>query len=136
MRKISWVPLTIILSLFGLIKLSYICADNISCIFRSQIWSITFKILSPVSIFCLYSIPLAIVLIFIQKNVFKSWLRFAAWWIPLSILLVAITPETGNQAISYSSVINYANTAKFMAILFTIISLGIIGWKTFVSKNK
>ncbi len=71
---------------------------------------------------------------FVSHVVFNSWLRFAAWWIPLSIILIVITPETGNSWMPLYF-IGKGTVTVLMASLFTIISLILIAWKTFAVRK-
>lgn len=39
----------------------------------------------------------AFILLFVERTIFDKWLRFAVWWIPLSVILIALTPSTSGQ---------------------------------------
>lgn len=69
-----------------------------------------------------------------HERVFRTWLRFAYWWVPLSIILTLITPD-GSGGWGIPSVIDRGFVAFIFAALFTIISLIIIVWK-FVATRK
>lgn len=38
-----------------------------------------------------------VVLLLNNEATFRAWFRFAAWWIPLSVLLIALTPVNGGS---------------------------------------
>lgn len=74
-------------------------------------------------------------LMFLEKKAQASWIKFAVWWLPLSAVLIAITPSTsgawmpiyffGKEMITW-----------FMGGLFTLISLILIALKTFRKPSK
>jgi hypothetical protein len=62
---------------------------------------------------------------FLREEIFTSWFRFARVWVPLSIILVIITPG-GSGGGFMPSLIDKELTAFLMAGLFLIISTLII----------
>lgn len=46
----------------------------------------------PFYFFSLYFLPAAILLIFVSRDIFKSWLRLAVWVFPLAFIYIASTP--------------------------------------------
>jgi hypothetical protein len=62
---------------------------------------------------------------FLKEAIFRTWLHFSYWWIPLSIILILISdPSPGHLAPSLREM---AGMVSFG--LYVIISLGIIIWK-------
>lgn len=60
-----------------------------------------------------------------HETIFRAWVTFARWWVPLSALAVFLTPNArGFIIIPYQSILAVAS-----ALLFLVISLGIIVWK-------
>lgn len=47
---------------------------------------------NPLYFFSLYLLPLTIVLIFVSRSTFNSWLRLAVWLIPLALIFVSTQP--------------------------------------------
>lgn len=88
----------------------------------------------PLLIFSILLVVILSILLFLNKNIFKSWLRFAAWWIPLSIILIVITPETSNSWMPLYF-IGKGTVTVLMAGIFSIISLILIAWKTFAARK-
>jgi hypothetical protein len=84
----------------------------------------------------LFSLPLLIFSLITYKmreEVFRSWLHFAYWWIPLSIVLTLLTPDgSGSWGIP---TIDSEFVAIVFASLFTLISLLIIVWRYFRTRN-
>lgn len=56
-----------------------------------------FSIGEPLTNFSLLLLATSVIFLFPRDEIFQSWLRFARWWIPLSILIIAITPTTGHD---------------------------------------
>ena len=116
--------------IFNLCRRLYVFNEVTGCLDKS-----IETIGQPLFVFSLFLVPVVLILLFISDDAFKSWLRLAVVWLPLSFICVALTPDSGNQVISYLSIINYENTALVMGGLFTIISLILIAWKTFAARK-
>ncbi len=69
----------------------------------------------------------------LDNRVFYSWIRFAYWWIPLSILIIFTTPTTDH---SWALGGPTRETMSFvMSGLFFFISLILITYKHFTLKK-
>ena len=68
-----------------------------------------------------------------RDEIYQSWFRFAMWWIPLSMFSILIAP-------SYSSdwmfPIDKGRVAFFSSLVFTLISLILIAYKSFSLRKK
>ncbi|MHB8710383.1 MAG: hypothetical protein ACYC6X_02425 [Minisyncoccota bacterium] len=60
-----------------------------------------------------------------RDEVFRAWLHFAYWWVPLTIFLTLITPN-GHGGWGIPSLIDPGFVAFVFSTLFALISLGII----------
>jgi hypothetical protein len=69
-------------------------------------------------------IPL-FVLLFTSQSITSVWFRFARWWLPLSVILILITPTSSNTWMPLYSVDKEMMT-WIMGGLFTLISLILI----------
>lgn len=78
------------------------------------------------------SVP-SFVIAFFTPKVLESWLKFAAWWLPLSVILIASTPVTQNSWLPLYSP-DKETITWFMAGLFAGISLILIAWKSLKRK--
>src|SRR3989344_4320472 len=90
-------------------------------------------ILTSIGINLLPIIPLFLLSIIIYKmrdEVYRAWLRFAQWWIPLSMLLIFLAPEYTSD---WMFPVVKGTVAFFSSILFLIISLLLIAWKYFTT---
>ena len=120
--KNIWVPaLTIVLG-YGSYVLG-MCGVTRSCSYYSALNGYSLTVLDPIFTFSLPVIPLAITLLFVNNGSFKQWLRFAAWWIPLSVILIALSKTNGNSWMPLYPEATKSNVALTMGCLFTIISL-------------
>lgn len=80
-------------------------------------------------------IPLFILSIITYKmrdEVYRTWLRFAQWWVPLSMVLIFVAPEYSGD---WMFPIVKGTVAFFSSLLFIIISLLLIAWKYFSSRR-
>lgn len=77
---------------------------------------------------------LSIITYFINEAIFKSWISFAKWWVPLTIVLTILTPEaTGSAFVPFFA---RSDVAIGMSALFLVISLVIIIWKSWALRSK
>ena len=76
----------------------------------------------PITVFSLITYPL-------REETFQSWLHFAKWFVPLSILLVLLTPD-GQSGGYMPSLIDKQVIAFLTSALFTLVSLIIIIYKS------
>jgi len=97
-------------------------------------WSCTKKFDSVAEILQIF-IPLFLLSLITYKlrnEVFRAWLMFATWWVPLTILLVTLAPSNGHSLVP----IDTSRVSLFMNALFLIFSLAIIAWKYFSLRKK
>ena len=69
---------------------------------------------------------------FMSENIFRAWLKLLIIWLPMTLLLVIVTPEY-NQSILP---IVKSTVAIFSSVIFSFFSLGIIIWKYFSKQSK
>ena len=67
-----------------------------------------------------------------RAGVFGAWRNFAVVWLPISILLVAISPGTSADF----QIIDKEFVAIVLSLLFTLISLILITYKSFAIRKK
>lgn len=70
---------------------------------------------------------------FLPESVFRAWVNFTKWWVPLQIILVALTPEGTPGA--FITILDKQFSAIVLSALFTVISLILIIWKYFASRR-
>ena len=69
---------------------------------------------------------LAVVMTFVQKKVFQTWVRFAVWYIPMSIIFISIAPSTDANLLAPPT---REIAAVFFPASFVLISISIVTWK-------
>lgn len=74
----------------------------------------------------------AFILLFIDRTIFNKWLRFAVWWVPISIVLIAITPSTSGQWLPLYF-IGKSLLALILGGIFSLITIVLV-WKRRSSK--
>jgi len=78
-------------------------------------------------------IPAAVV-IFVKKEFFDSWLRLAAWLVPVSLLIIFITPVTSNSWMPLYFV-SREEMAWYLGLLLAATSLLLVLWKWFSARR-
>jgi hypothetical protein len=81
-RFIQFIPLAVVAGAIGTLYVSDWCILVTKTCYGTWISHIAFSFTEPLYFFALYSLPLAIVLIFIRPDVFKGWLKIALWGCP------------------------------------------------------
>lgn len=99
----------------------YWCVYSVD-VCRGSLFYQSFDFIKPLYLFSLTILPLGVILIFMQEKVFKSWLKFAVWWIPLSALFITLTPVTSNSWMPLYEIVR-DDVAWFFGILFLCISV-------------
>ncbi len=85
---------------------------------------------SPAYFFALYSLPLAIILIFVSRPIFKAWWKVAILLLIVAFLFIAGTPVSPGL---FSD--NRDDAARQAAEVFTVLSLILIIWKAYTSRR-
>ena len=121
--------LLIVLSLiviFGGYVLSYPEKFNIC---GQEQWScisfFSFQIGEPLFIGGLSLLLTFILLLFFSQEIFNVWKKFAVWYIPIAIILLAITPTSDSAFLAPDREI----ITWFTSIAFLVVSLIIIRYK-------
>ncbi len=99
----------------------YDCYQNsiFFCSHSYQVFTTPFVVFIPFFIFSLITYSL-------REEVFRSWISFARWWVPLSAVFAIITPR---QIPGSFSVPAKGPVVLFFSLLFVIVSIIIIYWK-------
>ena len=89
---------------------------------------------------CFYiSLPLfilSLITYFLKEQVFRTWLHFAYWWIPLSLLFVYIASQSSGGGFGIPNVFDTESVSIIFSVLFFIISILLIFIKSFITKSK
>jgi hypothetical protein len=87
----------------------------------------------------LFSAPLfllSLILLFLRKEVYESWKKFALWWLPISFLFILGAPSSGGGSIGIGGSIDREIVTWWFAGLFFIISLVLIIYKSIKLRGK
>lgn len=79
-------------------------------------------------------IPFSIITYKMRDEIFRSWIRFSYWWIPLSFLTVLFSSSS-----KPANIIGISDQAFFSVLtwgFYIIISTAIISWRYFSTHHK
>lgn len=128
------IPLLVISSGLALGYLGTFCSFDRSCLLYLLTNEFIFTVIKPVRIYSFYALIPTLVVLLVSPRVFNTWFKFALWWVALSVIFIAFTPTDTNAWMPLYSFVK-EDTAKVMAILFTLISLAIILVKSFALRK-
>ncbi|KND46947.1 MAG: hypothetical protein AB199_00765 [Parcubacteria bacterium C7867-004] len=137
MRTIRFIPLLACVLGFALDKAAIWCVYSITGCPLRGVFNYLFEIfVTPYYLFSAAFVIPSVILLVVSDSAFKAWFKFARWWLPLSLLLILLTPDYNSNA--FFVIFDYSKlaTAQFMAICFTAISLIIIAYRSFTEKKK
>ncbi len=116
---------TIIFSFFIFLSAKGLCSYNFCS--RPHDDSLATLFLPFFSIFII-----SIITYKMREEVYRAWFKFARIWIPLSLVLIFITPEYSEGLVP----LDRGSVSFFLSVVFLVISLVIIIYKSFKLKNK
>jgi len=122
--KYSWV-LFVLLVLQAITWTLGLCGVDPSCQFYEPLSPYAISLLEPILLYSLYSIPLGIGLLFAREVDLKSLVRFAKWWIPLSVLIIFFAPRNSNSYMPFLD-LTKESASTVLGIIFSIVGLRII----------
>jgi len=125
-KIIQFIPAIIALLVIVFRYFSNWCIDSALFCYGTWIHQNALTVIKPLYFFAIFSLPIAIILVFVPQKVFKSWLKFAAWALPILFILIATQPVVSNM---FSTDRNDA--ARLAGVLFSAISFLIILWKIY-----
>lgn len=102
------------------------CGVTRSCEAYENLNNFSFSVFEPTFLFMLAVLPLSIIVLFCSNAFMRRWLRLAAWWIPLSAILVAVAPRNSNSWMPLYPEPTKENVALLMGALLTAISVALI----------
>lgn len=79
---------------------------------------------------------LSLITYFLQEEVFRAWLHFAYWWIPLSLVMIYLAAGTSGGGFGMPNVFDQEFVSMIFASLFAIISLILILTKSLLLRGK
>jgi hypothetical protein len=124
------IPLLFALLVIGFTHFSQWCTNEGQICFRTVIDRIFPYVITPLYLFSLYLIPLTLILIFVSRAAFSSWLRLAAWALPLALLFVASQPVVAGL---FST--DRDDAARLAALVFSLVSLLWVAYRAYVTRR-
>ena len=124
-------------TLFGIIfaPVSYWCVYSNKYCYGSWIHNIYQYFTNPLYNFSIYFLPIAIILIFVSRSTFNSWLKLAVWVLPVSFIYIATTHVT-SSAFMDPFPFYRDDAARLAGTAFSLASLLLVIWKYIASRQK
>ena len=120
---------------FGFKYFSLWCIDSISFCYGSLIHQSYQYFTSPLYSYSLFILPIAVILVFVPRQVFNSWLKLAVWALPLSVIYIAMTPVNSTGLGMDFFPFYRDDAARLAGGVFAIVSLILIAWKYFALRR-
>ena len=130
-KIIQSIPALLALAVIGFSYFSQWCTPIGQICFRTVIDRVVLGVTYPLYFFSLFFLPIAFILIFVPRAVFISWLKFAAWSLPLLFIFVATQPVYTTHILST----NRDDAARLAGAVFAVISLILIIWKWIAARR-
>ena len=130
-KIIQSIPALFALLAIGFSNFSIWCIFTTRACYGTVIDHINFLLTQPLYFFALYFLPIAIILAFVPREIFKSWLKFAVWALPLLFIFIVIQPVSPQQILSTDR----DDAARLAGGVFAGLSLILILWKWFSSRR-
>src|SRR3989344_4285995 len=130
-KIIQFIPAVLAIVAIGFLYFSQWCIPEGHACFQTFLDRIFIYLTSPIYFFALYFLPIAIILAFVQREIFKSWLKLIVWIIPLLVLYIWTTPVWNNSLLPF----NRDDAARLAGQVFATLSLVLIVWKYFSARR-
>ena len=117
-KKVFWISSLYVIYFCLLLLVSWQCDVKWCQIRDDDTFGLAIYIFAPLAPVFLFSL----VTYFLREEVFQVWMRFAKWWIPLSIFFVLIMPD-GQGGGYMPSLIDKQTIAFLMSSIFILVSL-------------
>lgn len=130
----QFIPVLLALLVIGFSYFSQWCTSTGQICFRTVLDRMIPEITYPLYFFAFFLLPIAIILVFIPRTIFNSWLKFAVWAIPLAIIFIALTPVSFTGLGLDFFPFYRDDAARLAGQVFSAISLILIIWKFIRSK--
>ena len=126
-RTIQFIPAVLVLLAIGFRYFGLWCTEAGNLCYRTWLDRTFLEITNPLDNFARYFLVVTLILIFVPRGIFKSWLKFAVWAIPLAIIFIASTPVIDTSLLPFSR----DDAARLAGGVFSAASLLLILWKYF-----
>jgi len=130
-KIVQFIPVILALVAFGFSYFSFWCTGVDNLCYRTWMDSIFIEAINPLYFFSFFFLPIAIVLAFVPRSMFNSWLKLAAWAIPLLVLFIATQPVYPGSPFSTDR----DDAAWLAGGVFAGVSLILIIWKYIITRR-
>ncbi len=127
----QFIPIILALLAIGFRYFTTWCVFTTRACYGTIISNIALTVTNPLYSFSIFFLLVAIILVFVQRSIFNSWLKFAVWAIPLAIIFIAMTPVNSNAFMDFFPFYR-DDAARLAGELFFGVSLILIIWKWFI----
>ena len=130
----QFVPALLAVAVIGFRYFGLWCTEAGNPCYRTWLDRTFLEITNPLDSFARYFLVIALVLIFIPRSTFNSWLKLAAWAIPFSIIYIALTPVNSNAFMDFFPFYR-DDAARLAGEVFAAVSLLLILYKSFAARR-
>lgn len=134
-KQVQLLPLLVVLFMVGFSRFSLWCTTTGGPCSDGWLDHVFIGLINPLYFFALCLIPLTILLVFVRREAFTAWLKFALWAIPLTGVFVA-SVRVSSGSFFEAFPFYRDDAARLAAIVFSLVSLCVIGWKYLRLKRK
>lgn len=71
-----------------------------------------------------------------REEVFRAWIHFAYWWIPISLVFIYLAGGWSGGGFGMPNVLDQEFVSIIFSAIFVIVSILIIIWKYFTTRHK
>lgn len=129
-KIIQSIPAMFALAAIGFRYFSLWCIFTTQVCYGTTVSHISLTVTKPLYLLSLYLLPIAIILVFVPRSVFISWLKLAVWAIPLLLIFISTQPV-------YSGFLSTDrdDAARLAGEVFAGVSLVLIIWKSIAARR-
>lgn len=134
-RNIQFVPILIALVGVASAPVSYWCTYSNGMCYGTWVSHVYQYFTNPLYNFSLYFSPIALILIFVPRHIFVSWLKFALWALPLSFIFIVTTPVNWTGIGLDLFPFYRDDAARLAGQAFAVMSALLVVWKYIVARR-
>ncbi len=79
---------------------------------------------------------LSLITYFLREEVFRAWLRFTYWWLPLSLVMIYLSAGNSGGGFGMPNILDQEFVAIIFSVLFATISIILIVVKSLLLRGK
>jgi len=133
-KIVQFIPAILALLAIGFRYFSTWCIFTTGACYGTIVSHIALTVTNPLYSFSIFFLLIAIILAFVPREIFNSWLKFALWAIPLAIIFIALTPVNSNAFMDFFPFYR-DDAARLAGQLFAGASFILIIWESLVARR-